>query len=100
MNSYSRYQSIPKSLTLCSAVLTLLLVNLTGCSRSFYRKQADHEALFILKEKGSDERWNMSNFSINIDPKSRMYMNYDPDNPPMPPDDPASAVFMEEVDGM
>ena len=27
-------------------------------------------------------------------------MNYDPDNPPMPPDDPASAVFMEEVDGM
>ena len=27
-------------------------------------------------------------------------MDYDPDNPPMPPDDPAAAVFMEEVDGM
>ena len=100
MNSYFRYQTIPKSLTLGAAVLTLLFVNLTGCSRSFYRKQADHEALFILNEKGNDERWNMSNFSINIDPKSRMYMNYDPDNPPVPPDDPASAVFMEEVDGM
>jgi len=100
VSSYFRYQSIPKSLTLGAAVLTLLFVNLTGCSRSFYRKQADHEALFILKEKGNDERWNMNNFSINIDPKSRMYMNYDPDNPPMPPDDPASAVFMEEVDGM
>ena len=81
-------------------VLTLLLTNLTGCSRSFYRKQADHEALYILKEKGNDERWSMKDFSIKIDPKSRMYTNYDPDNPPMPQDDEAASAYMKEVDGM
>tara|TARA_B100000945_G_C20426072_1_gene620563 strand:+ start:2281 stop:4953 length:2673 start_codon:yes stop_codon:yes gene_type:complete len=97
---YSRYPAIRNMFTLSISMLVLLLVNLTGCSRSFYRKQADHEALFILNEKGNDERWRMNDFSINIDPKSRMYMDYDPDNPPMPPDDPAAAVFMEEVDGM
>ena len=100
MSFYSRYPAIRNMFTLSISMLVLLLVNLTGCSRSFYRKQADHEALFILNEKGNDERWRMNDFSINIDPKSRMYMDYDPDNPPMPPDDPAAAVFMEEVDGM
>jgi len=87
-------------LTLGAAVLTLLFVNLTGCSRSFYRKQADHEALFILKEKGTDERWSMNDFSIDISPESRMYVDYDPDNPPMPPDDAAASIYMDEVDGM
>lgn len=100
MNSYFRYQAIRKTFTIGASVAALLLVSMTGCSRSFYRKQADHEALYILNEKGTDERWDMSNFSINIDPKSRMYMDYDPDNPTMPPDDPAASIYMKEVDGM
>ena len=100
MNSSSHYQAIRKTLTIGASIAALLLVNMTGCTRSFYRKQADHEALYILNEKGTDERWSMKDFSIDIAPESRMYVDYDPDNPPMPPDDAAAAVYMEEVDGM
>ena len=71
-----------------------------GCSRTFYRKQADHEALYILKEKGNDPRWNMQDFTIEINKQSRMFSVDDPDHPAMPPDDEAASVFMKSVDGM
>lgn len=79
--------------------MALLLFQL-GCSRTFYRKQADHEALYILKEKGNDDRWSMEDFSIEINKKSRMFSVDDPDHPAMPPDDEAANIFMESVDGM
>ncbi len=100
MNSLTRFKDWHKAFTLSVLASSLVLVNLTGCTRSFYRKQADHEAVFILKEKGTDDRWRMDDFTIEIDPKSRMYVDYDPDNPPMPPDDEAAAVYMKKVDGM
>ncbi len=100
VSSYLRHLATCKALALGTGVVALLLANLTGCSRSFYRKQADHEALYILNEKGTDDRWSMQDFTIKIDPKSRMYMDYDPDNPPMPPDDAAASIYMDEVDGM
>jgi hypothetical protein len=85
--------------TVALAALTLLLFQL-GCSRTFYRKQADHEALYILNEKGNDPRWNMEDFTIEINNQSRMFSVDDPDHPAMPPDDEAASVFMKSVDGM
>ncbi|MFP6586204.1 MAG: TolC family protein [Pirellulaceae bacterium] len=85
--------------TVALAGLTMLLFQL-GCSRTFYRKQADHEALYILKEKGNDPRWNMQDFTIEINKQSRMFSVDDPDHPAMPPDDEAASVFMKSVDGM
>ncbi|MBT4692148.1 MAG: TolC family protein [Planctomycetaceae bacterium] len=85
--------------TVVMAGLSLLLFQL-GCSRTFYRKQADHEAIHILNEKGNDPRWNMEDFSIEIDKQSRMFSVDDPDYPAMPPDDEAASVFMKSVDGM
>ena len=85
--------------TVVLASLTMLLFQL-GCSRTFYRKQADHEALYILNEKGNDPRWNMDDFSIEINKQSRMFSVDDPDHPAMPPDDEAASVFMKSVDGM
>jgi hypothetical protein len=87
------------STTVAVTGLALLLFQM-GCSRTFYRKQADHEALHILKEKGNDPRWNMDDFSIDIDKKSRMFSVDDPDRPAMPPDDNSASVFMKSVDGM
>ena len=81
------------------ASLSMLLFQL-GCSRTFYRKQADHEALHILNEKGNDSRWNMDDFSIEINKQSRMFSVDDPDYPAMPPDDEAASIFMKSVDGM
>ena len=81
------------------ASLSMFLFQL-GCSRTFYRKQADHEALHILNEKGNDSRWNMDDFSIEINKQSRMFSVDDPDYPAMPPDDEAASIFMKSVDGM
>jgi len=83
-------------------ILAIMIVFLgqTGCGRTFYRKQADHEALHIIKEKGDDARWDMQDFSINIDHRSRMFSVDDPDVPAMPPDDIAANKFMTSVDGM
>jgi len=87
------------SKTVALASLTMVLFQM-GCSRTFYRKQADHEALYILNEKGNDPRWDMENFSIEISNQSRMFSVDDPDHPAMPPDDEAASVFMKSVDGM
>lgn len=73
---------------------------LAGCSREYYREQADLEARCLVAEKSNDPRWALPNFTIEMDPRSRYYDVYDPDEPPMPPDDPASHVFMHCVDGM
>ena len=95
---YSTYLRFAWKIVALTGVAMLLFQ--LGCSRTFYRKQADHEALYILKEKGNDRRWNMDDFSIEIDEQSRMFSVDDPDRPAMPPDDEAASIFMKSVDGM
>ncbi|MED5285310.1 MAG: TolC family protein, partial [Planctomycetota bacterium] len=89
--------------TKCSSVFALSLLGLllvqAGCHRSFYRIQANEEAMAILREKTTDPRWALSSYSVEPDATSRMYSPFSQDHPPMPPDDPTSAQLMEVVDG-
>lgn len=78
--------------------LTLVL-QLAGCSRSQYRQQANAEVARVVAEKSCDARWGLSDFNIDMDCRSRLHDPYDPDRPPMPPDDPASHQFMHSIDG-
>ncbi len=72
-----------------------------GCTRAFWREQADREVAYLIDEKSNDPRWALPpGFNISIDPRSRYYDPYDPDRQPMPPDDPASHEFMHWVNGM
>ena len=89
----TRYSSV-----FALSLLGLLLVQ-AGCHRSFYRIQANEEAMAILREKTMDPRWALSNYSVEPDATSRMYSPFSQDHPPMPPDDPTSAQLMEVVDG-
>lgn len=75
-----------------------MLAGLAGCNRAYYRERANDEAYQLVSEKSFDPRWEMSGFSIEMDPRSRYYDPYDRDYPPMPPDDPASHEFMICVD--
>lgn len=68
-----------------------------GCSRQHYRLQADYEVHDLVAEKSNDPRWAVDDFSIDVDPRSRYFDSYDPDRPPMPPDDPASHQYMHCV---
>jgi hypothetical protein len=84
-------------------VILVLLASLaivsSGCSRRKYRLQADREAYDAIAERNHDPRWCASNFSIELDPRSRYFDPYNPDRPPLPHDDPASHQYMHHVAG-
>ena len=72
----------------------------SGCHRSYYRRQADADAQRLIREKSNDARWNnSSDGGIEIEPMSRMFDPFSSDHPPLPPDDPASHQFMHRVNG-
>lgn len=66
-----------------------------GCSREWYRTQADEEVVCTLAEKSGY----LDNGLIDPQPDSRLSDVYDPDAVPLPPDDPASHELMHCVDG-
>ncbi|MGZ0163193.1 MAG: hypothetical protein ACKVII_04695 [Planctomycetales bacterium] len=80
------------------AILACLLATLAvGCSREWYRDQADEEVACLIAEKATPE-WDVPFQSVEMDPRSRFHDSYDKVNPPMPPDDPTSHELMHYVD--
>ena len=75
---------------LTAAVAAELFVQGAGCSRPFYRKQADKEVSEVLGDKDKYPFWKIDNFHVYPDPQARFADPSDPDHPPKPPDDPAA----------
>lgn len=91
------------NLRLEPALIVLLIaasLPVWGCSRRQYRLAADREVYHTIAERNGDPRWSVDDVSVRMDPRSRYYEPYDPDRPPMPPDDPAAHRYMHCVDGM
>ncbi|QDU40000.1 hypothetical protein Mal4_43540 [Maioricimonas rarisocia] len=84
---------------LLGATLGGMTIGTVGCHRSYYREQADIEATALIYEKSDDPRWAVHDFTIQPDRRSRYADPYNPDFPPMPPDDPASHQLMHCVYG-
>lgn len=72
----------------------------SGCSRSFWRTQADFDGYNLLSQKQFDPRWVIPRTTVEPDNRSRFYDPYDRDVPPLPPDDPAASRYMQWVNGM
>jgi len=72
-----------------------LLVLTSGCSRSFWRKQADKDSYQALHAQETDPRWVNPRVNVTPDPRSRFFDPYHPDREPLPPDDPAAAQIMD-----
>lgn len=70
------------------------LLMLAGCSRSFWRQNADDNTYAILQDKASDPRWSPPRLDLQPDPRSRFFDPYDPDCEPLPPDDPTAHAYM------
>ncbi len=87
-----------KLLLVALPLLTTLAAG-TGCNRSFYRRQADADAYRLIQEKATHPHWELPNFTIAVDPRSRMFDPYCADCPPIPPDDPTAHELMHCVDG-
>ena len=74
-----------------SILVLLIPIVAAGCSRAFYRIQADDEVYHLVDRADQQvKRPPPDKFTIAISPKSRMFDPFDPDFPPMPPDDPSS----------
>jgi hypothetical protein len=80
------------------AVLGGLLSGFIGCSRPFYRRQADADAYTLTDQKAAVAGYDPQTYRIDVDPRSRMYDPNNPDVEPMPPDDPTSNRYMQCVD--
>ncbi len=75
----------------------IVMSSVPGCHRSMYRERADSQAYCLIDEKTDPECWPLPDFTIQTDPASRMYDPFDPDFPPMPPDDPTSHEWMHHI---
>jgi len=92
---------IPSGKTLAPLCICLLLASGTGCSRAVYRQRADREVYSAIHAK--EERL-LSEIPLRAEgiapfEDSRFFDAFDPDNAPMPPDDPHSHELMENVGG-
>jgi outer membrane protein TolC len=94
---HSRYSFLPL-LVLWAAVSTVLPS--AGCSRMFWRTQADFDAYNELLKKTQDPRWDLPRITVEADPRSRFYDPHPLDIAPLPPDDPTANQYMRWVDGM
>lgn len=78
-------------------LMAVTALAIPGCSREWYREQADENVTELIEEK-TYNRWESPWTGIDMDPRSRFYDPYDPVRPPMPPDDPDSHQYMHHVD--
>ena len=77
-----------------------LLAAPLGCSRAYYRVQADKEVDYLIGQKSHELNWTMPHFPTYADPRSRYFEPTSPDAPPMPFDDPAAHRYMHKIYGM
>lgn len=89
----------PRAAQAVALLLCALLLSSAGCSRAWYRRQADIDANKLIREKASHPHWALNNQTFAMDPRSRYFDGTNPDRPPMPPDDPYSHELMHCVDG-
>ena len=82
----------------CSALACLTLLA-PGCSRTFWREQADTDVYQAIGTHLNDPRWASPRLDITPDPRSRFFDPFNPDHAPLPPDDPAAHALMHCVDG-
>jgi outer membrane protein TolC len=67
-----------------------LMATSSGCTRRFFRNEADKEVAITLGEKDHYPAWKIEQFHVYPDPRARFADPTNPDRPPMPPDDPAA----------
>ena len=76
-----------------------LIVLLPGCSRRFWRNQAERDTYNVISQKLNNPHWQLPRINLNPDPRSRFYDPYDPDEAPLPPTDAAADRIMQCVSG-
>lgn len=76
-----------------------LALMLAGCSRSYYRQQADAETYPLVVERAFGPASAVGNVNLAPPPQSRLSDPFHPDATPKPLDDPAAGLFMARPGG-
>lgn len=77
-------------------MLCAVVMSPAGCSRQFYREQADDQAFSIISEKTSEGTWTPpSGFSIHPKPESRLFDPTPIEHPELP--DPIPRLHQYEI---
>lgn len=91
----------PPPVRLVALVAVLGLLAGEGCTRPYYRNQADIIGGGLMREFGRETRQPAVDTAWRPPaPESRLFDPLDPDFPPMPPDDPTAHSRLHRVDGM
>src|SRR4051794_2080355 len=80
-------------LALLGCLLPSLLLPGPGCTRRYFREQADKDVGHILSSKGDDPRWSLEDYQVIPPDQARFADPSAPDKPPMPPDAPAAKAY-------
>jgi outer membrane protein TolC len=83
-----------------AATVMALVVLAAGCTRAHYRRSADRDSYRAIEERNNCPEWQLPRIDIDPAPESRLADPYNPDRPPMPPDDPAADRYMVRANGM
>ncbi len=75
--------------------VAIVMLFLSGCSRKYYRLQADREAERLVTERVEAE-FRLTDRPVAPASHSRMADLVNPDCGPLPPDDPAAAKYMSD----
>lgn len=91
---------VKRSLLFLLIFVLLICLYSIGCSRPFYRQQADSEVYHLINAAPKDQRWELEDYTIDPKPQARFFDPHHPDCEPMPPDDPKAHRMMHSVYGM
>ncbi len=80
--------------------LFLVCVCAAGCSRTYYRLDADRETYPVIGERIVKPEYAIGRTQVEPPAGSRLADPTNPDCPPKPPDDPAAAIFMQNPGGL
>lgn len=97
--NHERRQPLHHRATASLLLVSVMLTAGSGCSRRFWREQAEADSYHAIAEKQNDERWLLPRVDLQPDQRSRFYDPHDPDCTPLPPDDPAAHEYMHCVNG-
>ncbi len=90
LNAHSVTNGPWRRRVLCLLLTLGMAIPMAGCTRAFFRKQADREVADILREKDKYPEWKIEQYHVNADPRARFaHPEANVDRPAMPPDDEA-----------
>lgn len=94
------FMNMQVGLRMIVVLLAFVTLSTSGCSRGFWRNQADKDSYRAIEQHVTDGRWMLPRIGLTPDARSRFFDISSADCPPLPPDDPAASIYMQCADGI